>query len=41
VTSYLGSNPDCSIASDILSQGIDRGLLSAGRSFSIGVNINL
>ena len=41
VTRYLGSNPDCSMASGILSQGIDRGLLSAGRSFSMGVNINL
>ena len=38
---YLGSNPDCALGSSILSQGIDRGLLSAGRSFSLGVNINL
>ena len=41
VTRYLGSNPDCILGSNILSQGIDRGLLSAGRSFSMGVNINL
>ena len=41
VTRYLGSNPDCSMSNSILSQGIDRGLLSAGRSFSLGVNINL
>ena len=41
VTRYLGSNPDCAMAGGILSQGIDRGLLSAGRSFSVGVNINL
>jgi TonB-linked SusC/RagA family outer membrane protein len=41
LTRYLGSNPDCAMSSDILSQGIDRGLLSAGRSFSLGVNINL
>ena len=41
VTRYLGSNPDCSIASSVLSQGIDRGLLSAGRTFSVGLNINL
>ncbi|MBR4898070.1 MAG: SusC/RagA family TonB-linked outer membrane protein [Prevotella sp.] len=41
VTRYLGSNPDCALGSSILSQGIDRGLLSAGRSFSLGVNINL
>lgn len=41
ITKYLGSNPDCTIAGGILTQGIDRGLLSAGRSFSVGVNINL
>ena len=41
ITRYLGSNPDCAMGSSILSQGIDRGLLSAGRSFSLGVNINL
>jgi hypothetical protein len=41
ITRYLGSNPDCAMSSSILSQGIDRGLLSAGRSFSLGVNINL
>ena len=41
ITRYLGSNPDCALGSAILSQGIDRGLLSAGRSFSLGVNINL
>ena len=41
LTHYLGSNPDCAMSSSILAQGIDRGLLSAGRSFSIGVNINL
>ena len=41
ITKYLGSNPDCAIAGGILTQGIDRGLLGHGRSFSIGVNINL
>ena len=41
VTRYLGSNPDCSMGSSVLSQGIDRGLLSAGRNFSVGFNINL
>ena len=41
ITKYLGSNPDCTIAGGILTQGIDRGILSAGRSFSVGVNINL
>ena len=41
ITRYLGSNPDCALGSNILTQGIDRGLLSAGRTFSLGVNINL
>ena len=41
VTRYLGSDPDCAISGGILTQGIDRGLLAAGRSFSVGVNINL
>jgi hypothetical protein len=41
ITKYLGSNPDCTIAGGILTQGIDRGILSAGRNFSVGVNINL
>ena len=41
ITKYLGSNPDCAIAGGILTQGIDSGLLGRGRSFSLGVNINL
>ena len=41
LTRYLGSDPDTSLGSSVLSQGIDRGLLAAGRSFSLGVNINL
>ena len=41
ITKYLGSDPDCAIAGGILTQGIDRGLLGKGRSFSLGVNINL
>ena len=41
LTHYLGSDPDCAMAGGILSQGIDRGLLPAGRTFSLGVNINL
>lgn len=41
ITKYLGSDPDCAIAGSILTQGIDRGLLGQGRSFSLGVNINL
>ena len=42
ITPYLGSDPDCAIAGGgVLAQGIDRGVLAAGRSFSLGVNINL
>ncbi len=41
LTKYLGSDPDCTLTGSILSQGIDRGVLGAGRSFSMGVNINL
>ncbi len=41
ISRYLGNNPDCAMSGNVLSQGIDRGLISAGRSFSLGVNINL
>ena len=41
ITRYLGSDPDCAINGGILTQGIDVGLLGAGRSFSLGVNIKL
>ena len=41
ITRYLGSDPASALSSSILSQGIDRGYLAVGRSFSMGVNINL
>lgn len=41
LTKYLGSNPDCTASGAALYQGIDRGLLGLGRSFSMGVKINL
>jgi len=41
ITKYLGSNPDCALSGSVLSQGIDRGLLGLGRSFAMGVKINL
>ena len=41
LTHYLGSNPDCTVSSNILSQGIDRGILGVGRCFAMGVKINL
>lgn len=40
-TKYLGSDPETSCGNSVLMQGIDRGLLSAGRSFAIGAKINL
>ena len=41
ITHYLGSNPDCTASGNVLYQGIDRGLLGCGRSFAMGVKINL
>ncbi len=41
ITRYLGSNPDCTPSGNVLLQGIDRGLLGVGRSFSMGVKVNL
>lgn len=41
ITNYLGSDPEFSMNSNILTQGIDRGLLPQSRNFSIGVKINL
>lgn len=41
ITKYLGSDPDCALSGNVLSQGIDRGLLGKGRSFSMGVKVNL
>ena len=40
-TKYLGSNPEFSIRNSILYQGIDSGLLSQGRSYFIGLKLNL
>lgn len=41
VTKYLGTDPEFSCGSSVLSQGIDAGYLSQGRNFTLGVNINL
>ena len=41
LTRYLGTDPEFSMSNSVLSQGIDRGLLSQGRSFHLGVKINL
>jgi len=40
-TNYLGSDPETSVNSSVLYQGIDNGLLTHGRSFTIGVKLNL
>ncbi len=41
ITKYLGSNPDTSLSGSVLSQGIDRGIMGSGRSFSFGMKLNL
>ncbi|MCH5175450.1 MAG: SusC/RagA family TonB-linked outer membrane protein [Prevotellaceae bacterium] len=41
LTKYLGSDPEFSQSNSVLGMGIDRGLLPIGRSFSLGVKINL
>lgn len=41
LTHYLGDDPDCAVDNSVLSLGIDRGGLAAGRTFALGVKINL
>ena len=41
ITKYLGSDPEFSMSNSVLGMGIDRGLHAPGRSFSLGVKINL
>lgn len=41
ITKYLGSDPEFSMGNSVLYQGIDRGFLAAGRTFNLGVKINL
>lgn len=41
LTKYLGVDPEVSMSGNVLYQGIDNGLLAAGRSFYMGVKINL
>ena len=40
-TKYLGGDPENSLANSVLVQGIDRGLVSQGKSFSLGLKINI
>ena len=41
VTRYLGTDPEFSMTSNVIGQGVDLGLLSQSRSFVAGVKINL
>lgn len=41
LTKYLGSDPEVSCGNGVLMQGIDAGYLTSGRSFHLGVKINL
>ena len=41
ISKYCGSDPETSVSNSVLYQGIDRGLLAPGRSFVLGININL
>ncbi len=41
LTKYLGSDPEFSMTSNVIGQGIDLGQLSQSRSFVAGVKINL
>lgn len=40
-TKYLGGDPEQSVNNSVLYQGIDTGLLSQGRSYFIGLKLNL
>ena len=41
VTKYLGTDPEMSCRNSSLYQGIDTGIIPSGRSFNLGVSINL
>ncbi len=41
LTHYLGADPEFSIGNSVLYQGIDAGNIAQGRSFLVGVKINL
>ncbi len=41
ITKYLGSDPEFAHSNSVLGMGIDRGLLPVGRSFALGLKINL
>ena len=41
LSNYLGSDPEFSTSNNVLTRGIDRGLLPQSRNFSLGIKINL
>jgi hypothetical protein len=41
LTKYLGTDPEFSATNAVIGMGIDRGLMAPGRSFSMGMKINL
>ncbi len=41
LTHYLGSDPESSVANAVLYQGIDAGNVALGRTFTLGMKINL
>ena len=41
LTKYLGSDPEFAASNAVIGMGIDRGLMAPGRSFSVGMKINL
>lgn len=41
ITKYLGSDPEFAQSNSVIGMGIDRGSLAAGRSFNLGIKINL
>ena len=41
ITRYLGIDPETSCRNSVLYQGIDTGILNLGRSFNVGLSINL
>ena len=41
LTHYLGNDPESSVSNAVLSQGIDAGNVALGRTFTLGMRINL
>jgi hypothetical protein len=41
ITKYLGTDPEMSCSNNSLYQGIETGMLPSGRSFNVGISINL